>query len=158
MCILMFCLSRWKLLGPVLYPLGTTSLPDGEGPEHPEQNTTAPRSPSYPRPLCCWSNQSHPSPFTPSPTTGVSMAGQAAAGGPASPSAQVELGLQPPVAGWDAKLPGFILQGFQILPVHVSRPPTRGGERKPCSWRTQHLMNGKPQSCEGVSISARMST
>lgn len=63
-----------------------------------------------PRPLCCWPTQSHACPFIPSPTTGLSMARQAAAGGP--PSAQVELGLQPLVAGWDVKLPDFIPEGF----------------------------------------------
>lgn len=36
---------------------------------------------------------------------------------------------------WDAKLPGFIPEGFSMLPVPLSRPLTRGDERKHCNWR-----------------------
>lgn len=43
----MFCLSRCKLLGLTLHPLGAMPLPAAEGPMYPEWNITTPWSPYF---------------------------------------------------------------------------------------------------------------
>ena len=99
-----------------------------------------------PRPLCCWSIQSHTSPFIQS----LFEAGQTASGGPPPPSARAEMAycLQSLVQRlWAAELTGFIPKGFYMPPVHLSRPLSRGGSEY-SSWRLQHaywMGNHRPE-------------
>lgn len=147
----MFCL-RCEPVGPALCPLGATPPPDGGGQMRPERNLIH----NSMEPILL---PGHLDVGSSSPVHLLSLkapplaseAGQAASGGPQLPSAQVELAccLQSLVLRLcDVELPGFIPKGFETLPVHVSRPTTRGAEMKAstaiagCSTFTEREVTG----------------
>lgn len=150
----MFCLSRCEPLGPALCPIGAMPLPDGGVQCMPNKTSQSHGTLTSPRPLCCWSIQSHPSPFTQSATTGLFEAWQTASRGPPLPSAQVELAC----SLW---FRGCGMQRYQVSSQRgfkCSQCVSPGHQQGEQRWKqaqqleaATRLLNGKSQAWKGIS-------